>query len=475
MWLSRIVFIFALSSSLFGGEPCLINLCQAEKMALCQNQLIRIRQQEVIGSVYQKEIAFSRWLPQVAIDAMYNRFEHSPYPPPPQKEFYLNVVDFEQLLFSPDNYYDVVISGIDIGRSCIELAQEQNDVLLDVRRRYFSVVLARLNLQAGEEQIRAFLEAIRAMREGAGAVQWTKLDEAQASTYYHIGLAQYYDLVDTLQTQENDFMESIGVSPECRTSWAVADCSYPIMEIDQLAEKVALANAFTLQEEDRFMETGELPCAWRHGLLPDDGALLNEAEIHCWSRVALCYSPEIRQSCLNLRRTQAELAKDWGRYLPTISFFGQFQANPFGGYATGLFSDMFWNAGISFNWTLFDGFGRENRIGQTRSRRRAACIDVERQVLLSNIDVRNEVVGVASYAFEYAAAVRGAEVAAVNFELAREAWFTGTMDTLDYVTTIFDFYRTRIGRNVAGFQLLDAYYSLRHAVGIDIPMWSACQ
>lgn len=475
MWASRVVVCLLVAGGLYGGEPCMINLQQAERMALCQNQLIRISQQHVIGSVYGKGIAFSKWLPQIAYDASYTRFEHSPYPPPPvQKEYYLNLVDFEQLLFSSEDYYDVLISKVDLGSSCIELAEEQNDTLLEVRRRYFQVVWARLDLQAGEEQLRALLEALRLVREGKVAGHWDSLAEAQVETYYHLGLTQYYDLYDRLQTVENDFMESLGLSPECRTSWVVIDDNFPIMEIDDLAEKVCLADAFSLQEEGRFMETGELPRAWMRGRLPDEGALLNEAEIHYWSQLALCYRPEIRQSRLNLRRTELELSKDWGQYLPTVGVFGQFQANPFGGYAAGFFRNMFWDCGIALTWTLFDGFGRENRIGQTRSRRRAACIDVERQVLLSDVDVRNDLIGVASNAFEYASAVRGAEVALVNFEIAIKEWLIGEMDSLDYVTTINDLFRSRTGRNQAGYELLDSYYSLRHAVGVDVPLWREC-
>lgn len=480
---NSIAWVLLATSPLFGSEcepiggeshEVTLTLEQAERFGLERNQVIRVAQQELYERIYTRRIALSEWLPSVEYEAVYDRSEHLPFPPIPTKEFYVNAFSINQLIFSSDEFYTVRISTIDIQRQFVELGGRQNDILLELRRRYFRVLLDRQNVVSARQNLHTLLQDLVQQREGVTIGISTKLDVAQAEASYYLGMTAYYSTVNELRRSENDFIETLGTSPDCPTIYVVEEEELPVMETGELKLLIAAADAYSQAEEQRYVETGELPPSWLEGCMPGAAKLISQQEVERWTELAHCYRPAILSSKLTLQEAQLQVSQGKARYLPELGFFAQYQANPPDGNAFKFDRNIWWNGGLALSWTLFDGLGRENKICRAKARTCAAALELERQIILSDTDVRNLLNDLVAAAFEYSAGVRGVQAAELSVELGYKARAIGMMTTLDYLETVDDLFEARVTRNQAAFDLLNAYYTLRHAVGIDVPLWKEC-
>jgi len=458
-----------------GGESEEIELSQEqmERFGLHRNQLVRIAEQELYESIYSKRIALSDWLPHITYEAGVDHAEHKPFLGLP-KDFYLNLFQVDQLVFSSDEFYTVRIATVEVQRQFVDLGSTQNDVLLELRRRYFQVMLDRANVLSARQNLHTLLQDLMQQREGVVIGTSTKLDVAQAEASYYAGMTSYYGTINELRRSENDFVETLGVSPDCPTIYVVPDEELPVMETGELKLLIAAADAYSQAEEQRYIETGELPTAWIEGCMPGAAKLISQREVERWTELGHRYRPAIITARLDVQETDLLVSQGKARYLPELGFFAQYQANPPDFNAFRFDESVWWNGGFTLKWNLFDGFGRENKLCRAKARMRAAVLNLERQIIVSDTEVRNQLNNLVAAAFEYAASVRGVEAAVLAVDLGAKARAIGLMTTLDYLETVDDLFAARVVRNQAAFDLLDAYYTLRFVVGTDIPLWHEC-
>lgn len=455
-------------------EKVPLSLEEAERFALIRNQLVRIAEQEVVGRGYTRQVAIAAWLPQITYTALVDHFERIPYPTVPTKDYYINKLGFDQVLFSNDDFFNVGITTVQLQEECVRLAERQNDLLLELRRRYFQVSLDRDNVLSARQNLHTLLQSLIQQQDGVRIGTSTKLDVAQAEASYYQGMTSYYETINQLRQSENNFMETLGVSPDCTTFYTVGESALPVMETADLKALIALADAYSQAEQQKYVETGKLPEAWLEGRMPGAVKLFSQQEIAYWTTLAMRLRPPVLGARLVLKEAELEVSQAKGRYLPEVGFFAAYQANPIAGNAPRFDKNVWWNGGFALSWTIFDGTGRESKFCRSKAREKAACLELERQIITSDTDVRNFINDLVAAAFEYSAAVRGVEAAALSVDLGYKARAIGLMTTLDYLILVNDLFQAEVTRNQAGFNILDAYYSLRHAVGIDVPLWKSC-
>jgi outer membrane protein len=98
--------------------------------------------------------------------------------------------------------------------------------------------------------------------------------------------------------------------------------------------------------------------------------------------LALAQRPDLMQRVAEERAASAELKAAHSNYLPTLSVNGDTglghtygQQYPYQGVYSP--TQEFWDARLSLNWTIFDGWAREQRIKRAKADRQQAAADID--------------------------------------------------------------------------------------------------
>lgn len=153
---------------------------------------------------------------------------------------------------------------------------------------------------------------------------------------------------------------------------------------------------------------------------------------------ALRLRPDLMQSFEQQRSAEAAVHGARAAYFPSLSFsgnkahlraWGAFDYNSLG-YASG----PIWDARLSLNWNLFDGFRREEELSRSLAERRAA----ESEVRATQDQVENEVWTAFSNAKtslrRRSAAVELLRSASESYQAALDAYTSGVRTLIDVVT-----------------------------------------
>ncbi|MBV8113105.1 MAG: TolC family protein [Silvibacterium sp.] len=112
--------------------------------------------------------------------------------------------------------------------------------------------------------------------------------------------------------------------------------------------------------------------------VPDEITITVEKSID----LALAQRPDLMQRVAQLRAASAEIKAAHSNYLPTLSVDGDAGlARTYGEQygLPGIYSPTqeFWNARLSLNWTIFDGWAREQRVKRAKADQKQAAADID--------------------------------------------------------------------------------------------------
>jgi outer membrane protein TolC len=200
--------------------------------------------------------------------------------------------------------------------------------------------------------------------------------------------------------------------------------------------------------------------------IPDDLTVTVEASIDH----ALAQRPDLMQRVAELRAAGAEVKEAKTAYLPTLhvegaaglakSFAEQDQAG--GVYSA---NQEFWNARLSLNWTLFDGWARENRLARARADQKQAAADVDAM----RDQVENEVWSAYSTARtalrQQKAAAALLEAASASYNAALQSYTYGVRSQIDVVSAQRALAAARTADVSARTQLLTGMAALAFQTG----------
>ena len=162
------------------------------------------------------------------------------------------------------------------------------------------------------------------------------------------------------------------------------------------------------------------------------------ASVEDLTQRAIRLRPDLMQSFEQERSAEAGVRGARSAYFPTLSFSGnKAHLRAWGaldynsvGYATG----PVWDARLSLNWSLFDGFRREEELSRSLSERRAAQAELQ----ASQDQVENEVWAAFSTAKtairRRSAAVELLRSASESYQAALDAYNSGVRTLIDVVT-----------------------------------------
>ncbi|MDB6115258.1 MAG: tolC [Lacunisphaera sp.] len=396
--------------------PAALDLPYALAFALDNNFAIRqakerIRQQE--GVVLEVKAA---QIPNVSAAGDYQRNAVA-VGPTGENRYWSFSITARQTLFAGGGIR-ATVKGQQLGLDAAVLTLQAviNDALLDVRTRFYTVLVDREKIKVQEQNsdlLRRQLQDVKNRYE-AGTVSNFEVLRAEVA----LANAQ-----TPLITARNDYRLAI--------------------------EELRQALGFTNSSETDVTK------------IPEFVGTLEFTPASFDLRTALASAREQRPDLLRLEKLQA--AAEQGvtarraDYYPDVGLFADYDWQKAAG-SNNLPGDRHgWTAGLSSSWNIFDGRATAGRVAQARSQLEQAKLSVAEAQLAVDVDVRRAI-STFQQATELAAASKKVvEQADEALRLANARYNAGTATQLDVLTSQVDLTTARLNQ-------LQAYYSYNVAV-----------
>lgn len=302
------------------------------------------------------------------------------------------------------------------------LDQTRQDVLLQVRQRYFDVYIDQVILDIRQETVdnrRARLEQAQGLYQAGSRA---RIDVASAES----DLAQAQLALLRAQTQLDvdwiRFNVAMGAPEDTRYQLVLDEARERVPELDP----------------DRLLET------------------------------ALAYRPELRNLEARLKAQLERLDAVYAGRLPTVganaSLGGSGQPTPLDGS---------WSAGLSLNWNIFDGMLSRYQAGEARATARSLAEQLEQQRLSVYQEVATQTVAVRQAAAQRDAAEVALASARESYRLASERYRVGVGSAIEVSDAELQLATAQSEVANASHALRNARAQLERAVGVrsiaDLP------
>jgi outer membrane protein TolC len=412
--------------------PGEIDLPSALRYALDHNFAIRqarenIKEQE--GVIVQTRAAV---LPNVAVNSQYERTQATlqqglgPGGPTLGDLNWSITLEATQALFAGGKLSAAIHAAKDVREAALyEMQSAINDALLDVRTKFYAVLL-------NQEQIK---------------VQEQNLDLLQqqykdAKARYDAGSGSQFDLLRAEVAVANGRPPLI----QARNTYRIS--------IEQLRQALGLVSSASADGRQTLGLTGSLDCVPAQFDL--DSALAaassNRPELLRYARLQSSEEQNIRAAKAN--------------YWPTVNALGGYEVlnrtfpsntnNPLSG----------WLVGLQSNWAVFDGRATAGRVAQARSQEEEARLTLLNEQLSVEVEVRQAYSSFQEAVELVAAGAKTVEQAEEAVREARVRYSAGTATQLDVLQSEVDLTTARTNLIQANYSYDVAVATLRRAMGV---------
>jgi len=152
------------------------------------------------------------------------------------------------------------------------------------------------------------------------------------------------------------------------------------------------------------------------------------------------------------------------RWLPSLNLSSQYRYTNEAGLSG---KTTTWNAGLSLNWAIFDGFARNADYGEQKALVRVAELDVTSALRRVEIDVRNALVSLSSQRAALKEAEVAREVAQKNATETTELYRQGLASALEAADANVRLFEAEVALVGQRYGLGLAYLNFEAAVGLD--------
>jgi outer membrane protein TolC len=448
-------------------ERLLLSLERAEEMALKNNKQILALKELYLLAKEGKFESITKWLPQVQA-LSYAYATQKVIPLSGGKSTFLTQLSLTQSLFSSENYFNIKLASLHVKHIGLLLDALVNDILYQVRSIYYMIALDYENILTSEEHI-AILEELAIQMQDSYRIGTTiLLNVNQSKVAIANATKQYYQRVKNLKVHEDALVELIGYDPGTKLV-QIEDRYIPLNKFDEIESKLQKIEAIFANQK------GYSPI-YREGFPGSEESIMahlySVSEVEEWESISQVKNPLVRTLLNEVDIANEEVKKRFGEYLPTLSLAANYGGEPipFWFFLSDKFTNQSfsWGAGVQLSWNLFDGLGRESRIRQSRLNRSSKQYSVQHQKQTTLKSVREQIFkleeGVANYATSDGN-VRLADQALIQ---AKDQFDIGYITIFDYLNAVNSLIEAKDINCQAAYDLVYAYYGLRHTSGIDI-------
>lgn len=308
--------------------------------------------------------------------------------------------------------------------SLLNLKATINNALLDVRTKFYNILLARDQIKVQEENIALLNEQLRNVQNRFKAGTVSNFDVLQAEV-------QLANAQPTLITARNTY----------RTS------------IDQLRQSMGAPASLTDDSSKTFEVVGKLEFTPVSYDLKDalESARANRPEL-----LALAKTEQANQRNIRLQKAG---------YLPTVDIVGGYE------WIKNIKSNRFrdsldgWTLGAEANWAIFDGRATAGKVMQARSQYEQARLNTESQTLAIDVEVRQAYSSLQEADELVQATLKTVDQARESLRLATARFNAGTATQLDVLSSQVALSQARLNELQANYNYNVALASLRKAIG----------
>lgn len=303
-----------------------------------------------------------------------------------------------------------------------DLQTSINGALLDVRTRFYTVLLNRERVRVQEENIDLLTHQVRDSQSEARAGTVSNFDVLRAK----VALANAQpDLI----TARNDYRNSI---EQLRQSLGVPRGGQ---------ELPAVVGTLDYAAQDFPLET------------------------------ALASAHEHRPELLRLAKLQEAgeetVTNAKANYYPNLAVYGAYERVGEGLVQGGSFNANGWLLGVQSSWAIFDGRATAGHVRQTKSQLRQTRLSAASEELSVDVEVRQAVSSLQEAQELVAASQQTADEAAEALRLANSRFKAGSATQLDVLTSQVALTQARTNQLQADYTHLVAVANVRKAIGLS--------
>lgn len=431
--------VFLCSCGLCAKEPALPEswtIQEAEDYALEHNPELRAIREAVEQGQLRALQALARYLPQVGIAGTADRAHHG------QLQRYewktASTLRLLQRIVSMQDVYNIKLRHSDWLRLQSVLGELKTNLLFAVRSSYYQIVLQQEQVEVQEKNIAILKDEFESERDRFDVGECTQFEVNRSRVAVSNAQTALYSAIRDLKSSRNQFLRLLGIDPD--RSLQLSAETIPVESVDLLRQK---------------LEQPELDFAIAQDIVAS------------YEQKALSKNPQIAIARIDLGQASQVLTQRYCEYAPNINLFANYYNS-----STPAFSfrnvQSSWDYGIEFQYTFFDGLGRERRIQEARSAKREKHINEERAIREVMVDIHNQFHGIELALQAYVDAKEGMWLAEQSLELARDRRDLGFLTQLEFRDTAQSLLIARLQFNQAQFALLQAYFGLQRATGVDL-------
>ncbi|SCA62668.1 hypothetical protein SCG7086_AC_00200 [Chlamydiales bacterium SCGC AG-110-P3] len=439
-----IVFLLFVARALSAGE-CSVTLDEALDSALCYNYTLETKRFMKCEGDARVQQAWSRFWPKIVWSGEYL---HSP-----AASFSGTTIDshshtFEgrQIFFDSDAMYSLKIRRSELDSLRYEIEAFVDKLVFDVRSAYYLIVVSGANVRVQEENVRLLKEqASREMdRLRAGSSTQFIVDQAtvaaaNATTELHIARRNH-------KINQSSLAGLMGLDA------SQARCLEPVIKVIPLEQHELIANKIAFLDNDG-----------------DSDFLWDSEEREWWLETMYKGRSDLKAHKAQIASAEMGVHQQRSEYLPRVDGFARhlelskdsFGASFFGGKTS------YWETGVTFTWTLFDGFAREGRIREARMVRNGKVADCRQAVQAATLGLQDRFDDIEESLQAYQSARFAANIAESGVDRALKRHQHGAITPLEYRDSIYQLTDARQRELRAGYALLISYFALRRDTGLD--------
>lgn len=468
--ISLIIFLACISTLLIAGEnnQLLLGIEEVEKMALSQNQQILSLQELYKKAREGRYEAISKWLPKLmAMSDLFTNKQKQLFPLG-YKNTFLTQLTLTQQIFSTEKYHDVKLASLWVEQLSLLLKALENDILFAARSLYYKIVLDYEMIATAEEHINILRELSNRLEYEYQIGTTILLNVNQSKVAIANATTTYYQRIKDLKSDKDRLSELLGIDPGDK-ELTIVDMIIPVDDFDEIREKLDhVEEIFTGEEGDAPIYKERFP----ENQIYLMRNLYSIQEIRQWEQIAERFNPVLQGQLNEVAIASEEVKKEVGTYFPTVELVANLggEPNPYNFYPKQTIGkqEFQFGIGIQAKWLLFDGFGRESRVRQSRYQRNAKQYDYQRTKQTTMKDVRNQIFTIEESIANYVTSDGNVILADQTLLQAKDQFEIGYITIYDYQLAVNGLIEARNTLSRSAYDLVNGYYALRHAAGVDV-------
>jgi TolC family type I secretion outer membrane protein len=381
----------------------------------------RIKEQE--GLIVEVR---ARALPNVAAVGNYSRNdEEISQAVPPNYQDWAIAIQARQVLYAGGSVRAALDSQKVLREAALlELRGVINNALLEVRTRFYNVLLAREQIRVQEENVKLLQEQLQNARNRFEAGSVSNFEVLRAEVELANAKPQLIRARNSFRTSTDQLRQSLGFTNTTREN---------------------------LRRTPEFIGTLEFTPTSYDLQASLDLARTNRPDLLRFAKLAQAQERNI----------------DFARagYRPTLDLVGSYglfkdnRSNDFGDSRDG------WTIGVESSWAIFDGRATSGRVAQARSQYRQSELLVDEQTLAVEVEVRSALSSLQEAAELAEAAVKVVGQAEESLRLANARYSAGSATQLDVLQAQVALTQARDNQLQANYSYNVALANLRRALG----------